>query len=115
MPLPVLVKTLVEKKIEEFCKKRVPPHVLDKVKLSYKIRGNSVTIFENRAPWNKDIKEWTSMPVAQLRYAEKTGQWTLFCADRNDRWHEYYDMEPTKDLDKILTEIDKDPTGIFWG
>lgn len=29
MPLPILVKTLVEKKVDEFCKKRVPPHVLD--------------------------------------------------------------------------------------
>lgn len=27
MPLPVLVKTLVEKKVEEFCKKRVSPHM----------------------------------------------------------------------------------------
>ena len=115
MPLPALARTLAEKKVGEFCKKRVPPHVLDKVKLSYKTRGNSVTIFENRAPWHPDIKKWTSMPVAQMRFDEKTGKWILFCADRNDKWHEYYDFEPTKDIDKILAEINEDPTGIFWG
>lgn len=115
MPLSSLVKTLVEKKVGEFCKKRVPPHVLDKVNLSFKIRGNSVMIFENRAPWHPDMKGWTSMPIAQIRFDEKIGQWTLFCADRNDKWHEYYEMEPTKDIDKILVEIDEDPTGIFWG
>ncbi|GBE06017.1 MAG TPA: DUF3024 domain-containing protein [Nitrospirae bacterium] len=115
MPLPTLVKTLAEKKVGGFCRKRVPPHVLDKVNLSYKIRGNSVTVFENRAPWHPDMKEWTSMSVAQMRFNEKTGEWTLFCADRNDKWHKYYDMESTKNIDKILTEIDKDPTGIFWG
>lgn len=115
MPLPALVKTLVEKKVDEFCKKRVPPHVLDKVNLSYKIRGDSVTIFENRAPWHESMKELTSMAITQIRFNEKTGKWTLFCADRNDRWHEYYDIEPTKNIDKILKEIDKDPTGIFWG
>jgi len=115
MPLPVLVRTLAEKKVGEFCKKRIPPDVLDKVNLSYKIRGNSVTVFENRAPWHPDMKEWTSMPIAQMRFDEKTGEWTLFCADRNDKWHEYYDMEPTKDIDKILAEINEDPTGIFWG
>lgn len=115
MPLPALVKTLVEKKVDEFCKKMVPPHVLDKMNLSYKIKGDSVTIFENRAPWHKDMKEWTSTAVAQIRFNERTGKWTLFCADRNSKWHEYYDMEPTKNIDKILEEIDRDPTGIFWG
>lgn len=115
MPLPVLVKTLIEKKVDEFCKKRVPPHVLDKVNLSYKIRGNSITIFENRAPWRPDMKEWTSMAIAQIRYDGKIGKWTLYCADRNDKWHEYYDIDSTKDIDKILIEIDEDPTGIFWG
>lgn len=115
MPLPVLVKTLVEKKIGAYCKRRVPTYAADKVNLSYKIRGNSVTLFENRAPWHPDMKEWTSMAIAQIRYDNATGTWTLYCADRNDRWHEYWDMEPTKNLDEILKEIDKDPTGIFWG
>jgi len=115
MPLPTLVKTLAEKKVDEFCKKRVPAHVLDKVNLSYKISGNSITIFENRAPWHKDMKEWTSMPIAQIRYNEKTGEWTLYCADRNNRWHKYEGLLPTKNIDQILAEIDRDPTGIFWG
>lgn len=44
MPLPEIVKVLVEK-VGEFCKKRVPPHVLDKVNLSYKIKGNTTGIF----------------------------------------------------------------------
>ena len=115
MSLPVLIKTLIEKKVGDFCKKRVPLHVLEEVNLSYKIRGSSITIFENRAPWRPDIKEWTSMAVAQIRYDNATGKWTLYCADRNDKWHEYMDIEATKNIDKILNEIDKDPTGIFWG
>jgi hypothetical protein len=115
MPLPLLVKTLAEKKINAFCMKRVPEHILDKVRLSYKFRGNSVTIFENRAPWREGMKEWSSLAVAQMRYEEKTGKWTLYCADRNDKWHEYYDIDSTKDIDKLLREIDEDPTGIFWG
>ena len=28
MPLPALIKTLVEKKVDEYCKKKVPPHAL---------------------------------------------------------------------------------------
>ena len=115
MPLPILVQTLMEKKVGEFCKRRVPAHASDKVNLSYKIRGNSVTIFENRAPWHPDMKEWTSMAIAQIRYDKATGKWMLYCADRNDKWHKYMNSEPTKNIDELLKEIDKDPTGIFWG
>jgi len=61
------------------------------------------------------VKEWTSMPVAQMRYDNKKGEWTLYCSDRNDKWHEYLDLDPTKNIDAILVEIDEDPTGIFWG
>ena len=43
MPLPSLVKTLAEKKVGEFCKWRVPAHAWDKVRLTHRFRGNSVT------------------------------------------------------------------------
>ncbi len=115
MPLPVFVKSLVEKKVGDFCKKRVPAHLLEKINISYKVKGNSVTIFENRAPWRPELKDWTSMSIAQIRYDDKIGEWSLYCADRNDKWHKYMDFEATKNIDKILAEIDKDPTGIFWG
>lgn len=115
MPLPELVKTLVEKKVGEYCKRRVPAHALDQVNVSYKIRGSTVTIFENRAPWRPEWKEWTSMPVAQMRFVEKIGEWMLFCSDRNNKWHEYPNFKPTKDIDVVLAEIGKDPTGIFRG
>ncbi|MBI5675042.1 MAG: DUF3024 domain-containing protein [Nitrospirae bacterium] len=115
MPLPVLVKTLVEKKVGEYCKNKVPPDVLSELNISYNIRGNSITLFENRAPWRPDMKEWTSMPIAQMRYDNKTGEWTLYCVDRNDKWHKYLDFDPTKNIDELLVEINKDPTGIFWG
>jgi hypothetical protein len=59
--------------------------------------------------------DWTRQPVAQLRYDPDDHHWRLYCADRNSRWH-YYDMaEPTTNLDELITEIDNDPTGIFWG
>jgi hypothetical protein len=35
------------------------------------------------------------MKVAQLRFDQDSGEWTLYCRDRNERWFEYYDFEPT--------------------
>jgi hypothetical protein len=115
VPLPIFTKKLADQKITKFCDIRVPPHVRNKLRLTHNFRGNGVTIYEERAPWRQDLKEWTSLPIAQIRYNEKTGKWSLFCADRNNKWHEYRGLEPTQDLDIILKEIDKDPTGIFWG
>lgn len=113
--LPVLVKSLAEKKIDVFLKKRLPPWAAAEVRLSYKVRGASVTVYEHRAPWTEGDTEWTVMSVAQLRYDAKSGKWTLYCADRNSRWHEYTNVSPTKNIDVLLSEIDSDPTGIFWG
>jgi hypothetical protein len=32
--------------------------------------------------------------VAQLRYDTADHLWPLYCADRNGRWHRYYDTDP---------------------
>lgn len=113
--LPVLVKILVEKKIDAFLKKRLPSWAAAEVRLSYTFRGNTATIFEHRAPWREGDTEWTGMSVAQLRYVGTSGKWALYCADRNSRWHEYTNVAPAKDIDSLLDEIERDPTHIFWG
>ena len=115
MPLPALVKTLIEKKLDAFLGKRVPPHAVAQVRLTYKFRGKSVTIFEHRAPWMKGDTEWSILSVAQLRYNPKNGTWMLYWSDRNGRWHEDEGLAPVKNLDLVLAELDRDPTGSYWG
>ncbi len=53
--------------------------------------------------------------MAQLRYEAKTGSWTLYCCDRNERWWPYDEVEPSPSVGVLLAEIASDPTGIFWG
>lgn len=115
MPLPIAAKNLVAKKLDAFLAKRVPPHLADKIRLSYTFRGNSVTIWEHRAPWKKGWPEWSRLAVAQLRYQPKAQTWMLYWRDRNERWHEDENMAPVKNLDRILAELERDPTGIYWG
>ena len=115
MPLPAATKKQVEKKLDAFLGKRVPPHVSDKIRLSYTFRGNSVTIWEHRAPWTKSLPEWSDMTVAQLRFNPKAQTWMLYWSDRNNKWHEDEGLAPVKSLDRILAELDRDPTGIYWG
>jgi len=114
MALPVFVKAHVEAKLSQFIDRRCPSQVRDRLRLGFSIRGNSVTLFEER-PCLSDPSRWTRAPAAQLRYDLHTREWTLFCADRNSRWQPYWQVEPNKDLDVLLREVEEDPTGIFWG
>lgn len=112
--LPELVRKGVERDVGRYCEGRVPPHIRDKIRIEYEIRGNSVTIIECRPPWREDYgPEWSRLTVAQLRYENE--KWALYWSDRNSKWHRYLDLGPTPDLSSVLREIDDDPTAIFWG
>jgi hypothetical protein len=80
-------------------------------------RGNSITIVERRPPWNPELigPDWTSTKVAQLRMDPSSGRWSLYCSDRNGRWWRYDPVGPSASVDPLLAEIERDPTGIFWG
>lgn len=112
--LPELTRKNVEREVGRYCEDRVPPHVRDKIRNEYEIRGNAVTIFECRPPWRDDFgPEWSRTTVAQLRYEDR--KWAIYWSDRNAQWHFYDLFEPMPDLSAALAEIDLDQTSIFWG
>ena len=75
-----------------------------------------MTIVERRAPWREeDGPEWTRFPIVRLRYTKTGRAWSLYWRDRNLHFHEYDRIGPSTRIDELLTEIDRDPTGIFWG
>jgi len=114
MALPEFTRKKVEQLLATFCEQRVPPRIRAQLRLAYRFRGDSVTLFEERPRWNQP-EEWTSMPVAQFRFEPPKGEWRLYCADRNSRWHAYQGMGATKDFSVLLAAVGEDPTGIFWG
>ncbi|MCB4756898.1 MAG: DUF3024 domain-containing protein [Elusimicrobia bacterium] len=114
MNLPKHEKQLANTALARYCKKRIPENVRDKIRLTYRFRGNTATLYETRPPWTGE-GDWTELPVAQLRYDTKKKLWTLYCADRNCRWHVYIECHPAKSISTLLEEVEDDPTGIFWG
>jgi Protein of unknown function (DUF3024) len=101
-------------RIRQFCDRRVPQRLRDKIRIEADVRGKSVTILECRPPWHPNLTDWSRSRVAQLRYDPTDRCWTLYWADRNSRWH-LYDLIDPGSLDELLGEIDQDPTCIFWG
>jgi hypothetical protein len=114
MPLPEFTRKLVETKLTKYCEQKVPPHVRDQIRFGFKIRGSHVTLFTERPRFDQP-SEWVDSVVAQFRFNPRDKKWSLYCADRNSRWHLYTLLAPSADFDELLKEVDRDPTGIFYG
>jgi Protein of unknown function (DUF3024) len=103
-------------KIRRFAEGRVPRRARHQVRLEVDVDGQAVTIVEHRAPWSPTIgPEWTSIPIAQLRFNRRTRLWQLYWRDADLRWHRYDGLGPTSHVDALLAEIDADPQARFWG
>jgi hypothetical protein len=112
--IPPLKRQLAETVLSKYCRNKVPAEYQDELRITFEFRGSNVTLYENR-PAAFGQPGWTKLSIAQLRYSEEDNNWTLYCADRNGRWHLYMECDPEKDMDKLIKEIDEDPTGIFYG
>ena len=100
--------------VRRYCEQRVRPEIRDKLRYDVETRGNSITIFECRPPWREDFgPEWTRMKIAQFRFED--GLWSLFWANRSERWLEYPDAEPSTDIGDLIAALNDDVSGCFFG
>ncbi|MDA4103808.1 MULTISPECIES: DUF3024 domain-containing protein [Mycobacteriaceae] len=103
-------------RVQRWCAARVPEHARHQVRVECDIAPRHLTIVERRAPWREDYgPQWSSFPIARLRYTAAEKMWTLYWRDRNLRFHIYDVVAASPSIEDLLTEIDRDPTGIFWG
>lgn len=114
MPLPPLVAQAATAALDAFCLKRIPPQLREQIQLVHAARGSSITLTEVRAHWLRP-DETTRMDIAKFKFVPRTGTWHLYWADRRNRWHLYENAPPTAHIRTLLEEVDRDPTGIFWG
>lgn len=103
-------------RVQRFCAQRVPEHARHQLYVECEIAPRHLTIVERRAPWREDYgPEWTRFPIARLHYSKAARAWSLYWRDRNLRFHAYDLLAPSPHVEDLLAEIDRDPTGIFWG
>jgi len=114
MVLDELQKRRVSNTLEKFCNERIPKEIKNQIKLDFSIRGNHVTLFEKRR-YFKDPSQWTKCKIAQFRYDSDGSKWSLYWWRHTGKWYKYLDIDAKNNLQDLLDEVDKDPTGIFWG
>ena len=114
MALSELTRKQVEGILSKYCRERLSAYLHDNLRLGFKFRGDSVTLYEERPAFGKPELRVETM-VAQFRFKPQTKEWTLYWADRNSKWHEYDLIEPSRNFETLLKEVHEDSTGIFWG
>jgi hypothetical protein len=114
MPLPEFTKKLIDVKLSKYCLNRIPEHARHNVRLIFNINENMVTLILAR-PYFRNPSKWAERSVAQIRFDNDINTWQLYFIDRNNNWRPYDLIQPSTDFDDLLKELDRDPTGVFWG
>ena len=114
MAIPELEKKRTVARLDKFCE-RVPLHVRDQLSYHWKVRGDQITLFERRAAWRGKSGEFTDMSFARFQFNPSTHRWLLKWSDRNGRFHPYEGLESVRSFERLIDEVESDPTGIFLG
>ncbi|MDH3892110.1 MAG: DUF3024 domain-containing protein [candidate division Zixibacteria bacterium] len=104
-----------EKQVAAFVEKRRPPeHIRDQVDIAFRIKGQSVEIFEIRPSFFKP-KVKMEEAVAKATYVRTQGIWKVFWQRRDLKWHTYEPSPRLRTLKKFLDLVDEDALCCFWG
>ncbi len=110
MALPETEQLSVDTLLGQLCEQRTIP---EQVKLHIDIKGNRVVLAESR-PLFIDPAIWNDIKIAQFEYNTESRIWTLYWYDRKNRRQPYPTGRNRDTLEKLIREVDSDPTGIFW-
>ena len=96
-----------------YCSERLSAYLHDQLKLGFRFRGNSVTLYKE-SPVFTEPGMWAETVVAQFRFNPETKEWTLYRADRNSKWRPYELTGTNRNFENLLKAVQEDRTGIFW-
>ena len=105
----------VEKVVGAFvAKRRPPPHIRKQLDLGFRLKGQSVEIFEIRPVWRGNGETHESS-IAKATYIKTQQIWKLYWKRQDLKWHGYQPLPEVRTIEEVLSEIDADPYACFWG
>ncbi|GAB4168215.1 MAG: hypothetical protein Kow0020_01480 [Wenzhouxiangellaceae bacterium] len=115
MSLSELEAKRIEKEVRTFVEEhRPPPHIRPKVDLGFRVKGQSVEIFELRPRW-RHPEEKVEHPVAKATYVKTRRIWKVYWQRADLKWHQYSPNPQVGTLKEFLAIVDRDDYGCFFG
>jgi len=104
-----------EKILDAYLKKhRPPPHIRNEFDISYRIKDQSIEIFEIR-PAFRNPEEKTEIMVAKTTYIKRSGKWKIFWYKADMKWHGYDPIPEINSLEEFITVLENDEHCCFYG
>ncbi len=105
----------IEDAMAEFLAKHRPPEKLRaKLDIAYRIKGQSVIIYEQRPIWD-DSSEIIEEPVAKATYVRRESRWRVYWQRADMKWHYYYPQTEALFFEEFLALVEDDAEACFWG
>ena len=115
MPLSEIELKRCESDLSEFMAKRRPPlQIRDKVDIAYRIKGQTVEIFEIR-PHYEDRSQKVEQPIAKTTFIRTKNRWKVFWMRSDLKWHGYEPNLEVRTFKEFIDVIDRDEHGCFFG
>ena len=104
-----------EKSVKAFVeRRRPPPHIRPELDLGYRLKNQSVVIFEVR-PAFRQPGRIIEHSVAKATYVKTRKHWRVFWQRADLKWHRYDPLRTVRTIDEFIAEVDRDPYGCFFG
>jgi hypothetical protein len=114
MAFPEIALKRIDKLVGGLCRKKTHDQYKDELIFEYRLVNHDVLILEIRPMWNNP-KEKTETSVAKLKFNRTKNLWQLYWQRASGKWLKYEENSENKDLSILVTEIEKDSFGCFFG
>ena len=105
----------IEKEVGAFVEQRRPPkHIRPELDLGYRVKGQSVEIFEIRPLWNNPAEK-IEEAVAKATYVKTQKVWRVYWQRADLKWHRYDPDPEVNSLQEFLSLVDRDEYACFFG
>lgn len=104
-----------EKIVGDYIEKRRPPaEVRDQVDLGFRIKGQSIVIFEIREVWNQPDQK-VEIDIAKATYVKRHKIWKIYWQRADLKWHRYDPTPEANSVEEFLNIVEEDEWCCFWG
>ena len=95
-------------------RRRPPPHIRKELDISFRIRGQSVELFEVRPAWQRP-GETIEHPIIKATYVKRSNLWKVYWRRADLKWHRYNPEPEASSIEQVLAIAERDEYGCFYG